>query len=262
MKKLIVSIKSKMIKKDKDILLKAEKTLTSCRNEDSIYIKELKQSYKEYKSLKTIDKITNDLYIEHINKLCELIKIKNNANRSLILMLLVFIIMFIMTTYSTYKYYDITNNLKNNIIKNNKISSLIVEYESLNNFNALTLSDISEYQDLVPLTLSIEAKTKDNSNRKMHYNIYIVEKNGELEKDDIISRDNFLFNIKTKDKDNGIKSLDKVTISNDKLLIFSNYINSGEKDNIEIRMWIDKDKKQDFLNKKYNFTLYVDGYEV
>ena len=262
MKKQIVLIKNSMIKKDKNILIKAEKTLTSCKNEDSIYIKELRQSYKEYKSLKTIDKTTNDLYIEHINKLCELIKIKHNANKSLVLMIIVFMVMFIMTTFSTYKYYDISKNLKNNIIKNNKISSLIVEYESLNNFNALSLSDISEYQDLIPLTLSVEAKTKDNSNRKMHYNVYIIEKNDGIKKDNIISRDYFLFNVKTNDKDSGIKYLDKATISNGKLLLFSKDIYSDEKDNIEIRMWIDKNKKQNFLNKRYNFTIYVDGYEV
>ena len=50
-----------MAKKDKSILLKAEKTLTNSKNDNSIYIKELEQSYKEYKSLKTIDKTTNDL---------------------------------------------------------------------------------------------------------------------------------------------------------------------------------------------------------
>lgn len=251
-----------MAKKDKSILLKAEKTLTNSKNDNSIYIKELEQSYKEYKSLKTIDKTTNDLYIEHINKLCELINTKNNINLSLAFMLIVFLVMFILTLYSTYKYYDISNNLKNNIIKNNKISSLIVEYKSLQNFNALSLSDVSEYNDLVPLTLSIEAKTKDLSNRKMHYNVYIIEKMEGIDKNNIITKDNFLYNVKTKDKDSGIKYLDKAIINNNKILLFSSDINSGEVDDIEIRMWIDKNKNSEFLNKKYNFTIYVDGYEV
>lgn len=251
-----------MAKKDKNILLKAEKTLTSNKFDDSIYIKELEQSYKEYKSLKTIDKTTNDLYIEHISKLCDLIKTKQNANISLVFMLIVFIVMFILTSYSTYKYYDISMHLKNNIIKNNKISSLIVKYKSLENFNALSLSDISEYKELEPLTLSIEAKTKDLSDRKMHYNVYIIEKDEGINKANIISRDNFLFNVKTDDKDSGIKQLKNATITNDKILLFSSEIDSGNTDNIEIRMWIDKNKNESFLNKKYNFTIYVDGYEV
>lgn len=248
-----------MKKKESKILLRAESILSSNKEKTSIYYKELKKSYKEYKELNNKDKTTKELYLLHINKLCDYISESNNATISIILMIIIFVLMLGLTTYSTYRYYDIARNLKDNIIKTNKKSSLVINYNNLDNFEALVVSDLNDYIDLTPLTLTVAAL--NNEDKKLHYNIYLIEQNEDVLDDNLLNRDVFLYNVKTNKTNTGIKSLKNVIIEKNRILIFSNEISAGEVDSVELRMWIDKDTKEEFLNKTYKFTIYVDGYE-
>lgn len=248
-----------MKKKSSKILLKAEKILTSAKDKTSIYYKELEKSYKEYIELDNKDKTTNDLYEMHIAKLCDFINENNNANISIAIMIVIFIWMVGLTTYSTLKYYDIVNNLKKDIIKTNNKASLVINYHNLDNFQISVLNDIDEHDELEPIELSIGAL--NDNNKKMRYNIYIVEQNDNIKTNDLLDRSLFVYNVRTQDTVGSINYIKNAIIENDRILIYSSIISDGEVDNIELRMWLDKNNV-DFLNKKYNFTLYVDGYEI
>ena len=168
--------------------------------------------------------------------------------------------MLSLTIYSTYKYYDIANNLKNDVIKINNKSSLVVNYNNLNDFQALIVSDLNEYDELEALELSVGAINENN--KKMHYNIYLIEKNDDIKEENLLKRNVFLYNIKTENKNSGIKRLENSIIEKGKILLFSGELANNEIDNIELRMWIDKNTEEQFLNKNYKFTIYVDGYEI
>ncbi len=70
-----------MNKAKESVLRKSESYLEKYKDDNSIYYKELKKSFKEYKNIELKDKVTNDLYIKHLNELCEFIKSKKNANK-------------------------------------------------------------------------------------------------------------------------------------------------------------------------------------
>ena len=70
----------------------------------------------------------------------------------------------------------------------------------------------------------------------------------------------FLYNVSGVDKNSGIKSLKEATIKNNRLLIYTGLLDSKMEEEIEIRMWLDKNSKIDYQNKLYKFKLYVDGY--
>lgn len=249
-----------MNKKNQKTLSKAEECLIKYNTDDSIYYKELKKSVKEYKELDITDKITNDLYVEHINQLCDFIKKKNRANVLISLMVMFSIFIVLLASYSTYKYYTLSNDMKKHIFNNTIPVSLIVNYKNIESFDANTLANENDYLELKPLTLSILAKSETNQANKFHYDVYIIEDNANIEDKDVLSKDVFLYNVKSSSKDSGIKQLKNSTISKGKLLIFSGEIGTNIEDNIDIRMWIDSNTDIDYLSKKYNFKIYVDGY--
>lgn len=249
-----------MKKNTNKTLLRAEHLLTTCKDTTSIYYKELEQSYKEYKNLDNKDKTTNELYMVHITKLCDLLSEQRNATISIAFMLVIFTLMLGLTIYSSFRYYDIATNLKKDIIKNSKSSSIVVNYNNLDNFEAQLVSNLDEYQNLDPLTITVGA---ENENKKeMQYNIYIIEQNDRVRPSELLSRDVFMYNIKTNNKDSSIKLLKESKIYDEKILLFSNTINDGEVHNIELRMWIDNNTQEEYLNKSYRFTIYVEGYEL
>lgn len=248
--------------KEHRILNKAKFILETNKGDTSIYYKELKKSVKDYKELKNKDKTTIDLYLEHISNLCELLDEKKNANRTILMVILTFIIMIFLTFYSTLKYYEMEYKLKDNIIKASNNTSLVVEYKNLDDFNALVFSDSDDFKSLKPLTLSITGTSKDNKKRKMRYNVYIIEQNTNINNDELLPRDAFKYHVSNGTKESEIKSLSKSTIENDRILIYSSEIECGHTDELSIRLWIDSETNVDYLNKKYNFKMYVDGYEI
>lgn len=248
------------MKNKEKVLLKAESIIIKYKDDDSIYYRELVKTYKEFKSTTYKDKVKDDLYINHINDLCSLIITRRKSTRSIISMIIILAITIIFACYSTIKYLDLNNNIKNNILKVNKANSLIINYKNLENFNALTLTSEDEYLDLTPLTLDIMNKSLDN--KDMHYDIYILEDNDNLNEDEIIPLEAFLYNVLEYSRDNGIKKLSHCYKENNKIRIFSGTIKSNEEISVDIRMWLDENSSSDYTNKKYRFKIFVDGYVI
>ncbi len=249
-----------MNKQNQKVLIKAEEYLNKYSTDDSIYYKELKKSIKEYKELELTDKITNDLYIEHINQLCEFIKQKNRANVLISLMVMFSIFIILLASYSTYKYFSLSQDIKENLLNNKQAASLIVNYKNVEGFTANTLSTEENYLYLKPLTLSILAKSEGDKQQKFHYDIYIIEDNDDILNENLLSKDAFLYNVQSSSKDSGIKPLKNSTIIKDKILIFSGEVLTNIEEEIDIRMWIDSNTDLEYLNKLYKFKIYVDGY--
>lgn len=251
-----------MNKKKRKILNRAEDVITKYRDDVSVYYLELIKSYREYHELDNVDKTTEDLYLEHIDSLCDFVLEKKHSNKIIIGMFILLTIMLIMTTFSTIQYYEISTNLKNNIVKANDTTSLIVNYDNLDNFNAMTFSNEEDYINLKPLKINLTSSSKDNKKYKIHYNVYIVEQNDNIATNNLISREAFLYNVTSNNKNSGIKSLKSGTITNGRILIYSGTFAGGEEENIELRLWLDSKSSSNNLNKTYKFKLYVDGYAL
>lgn len=249
-----------MNKKNQKILTKANECLHKYSTDDSVYYKELKKSVKEYKELELTDKITNDLYVEHINQLCDFIKKRNRANVLISLMVMFSIFIVLLASYSTYKYYTLSSDIKNNVLNNDNSTSLIVNYKNIEGFDANTLANEEDYSTLTPLTLSILAKSENEKSRKFHYDVYIIEDNDDIIPTDLLSKNTLLYNVKSNSKDSGIKELKNSSIIKDKMLIFSGEVTTNIEEDVDIRMWIDSKTNLDYKNKKYKFKIYVDGY--
>ncbi len=246
--------------KKSNTLLRAESIINKYKNDDSIYYRELVKTYKEYKKINNKDSVRNELYISHINDLCNLIIEGKKSNITIFLMIIILVIALGLSGYSTYKFIDISNNLKNNVIKVNKANSLIVKFDNLDDFNALVLSDISNYTKLKPLTLNLLNHSVNE--KDMHYDIYLVEDNSSIDENLIIPRDTFLYHIESDYIDNGIKYLGNCIEEGNKIRIFSGTIKANENIEVRLRMWLDSNSKNDYTNKKYRFKIFVDGYVV
>lgn len=249
-----------MNKKNQKILTKAHECLNKYSTDNSIYYKELKKSVKEYKELELTDKITNDLYVEHITQLCDFIKKKNRANLLISLMVMFSIFIVLLASYSTYKYYSLSSEIKSNVFNNSHSTSLIVNYKNIEGFSANTLANEEDYLNLTPLTISVLAKNENNKSQKFHYDIYIIEDNDGISPENLLSKDALLYSVQSGTKDSGIKNLKKASLIKDKLLIFSGEVTTNVEEYIDIRMWIDSTTNIDYINKKYKFKIYVDGY--
>lgn len=251
-----------MTSEKKKILLKVEKCLKSYKSDNSIYYQQLVSSYNEYKNMDTTDEVINDLYIKHLTELCEYIKERKNANITITMLILFSIFIVGIASFTTYKYYSLNNDLKNNLIKHNGRTSLNVHFNDSTNFNANTLSDIEHYMDLIPLSFSVLATNKDNMEAKVHYDVYLVEQNDDIDPNIKITKDVFLYNINTKSRESGVKALKNATMENGRILIFSGETLTNKEEEFELRMWIDSDTKYDYINKKYKFKIIVDGYVI
>ncbi len=248
------------MQKKSNILLRAEGIINKYKNDDSIYYRELVKAYKEYKKSNNNDSVRDELYLSHINDLCNLIIEGKRSNLTIFLMLFMLTIALGLSGYSTYKFIDISNNLNNSIIKANKANSLVVNYKNLDDFNALILSDITNYTKLKPLKLNLLNHSLDNKN--MHYDIYIIEDNSLLDESMVIPKDTFLYNIESNTQNNGIRNLGNCYQEGNKIRIFSGTIKANEEVKINLRMWLDSSSKNDYTNKKYRFKIFVDGYVI
>lgn len=236
-------------------LKRAQNILAKFPNDDTIYYKELKKSYDEYKKLANIDKTTKDLYLNHLNNLNNIIMDSKNSSRIITGLIVVLIVMFFLTSYSTVKYYKMSKAFYKGL--NSTKTSLVVNYDNLKNFDAYTLSSISDYKDIEPLIINLSSMEKTND--IIHYDVYIIEQNDNVAKDKLLNREVFLYNVKSTTKDGGIKDLKNNTMKNDKILIYSSEFNAQKEETVEIRMWVDNNVK-DYLNKTYRYKLYVEGY--
>lgn len=242
-------------KYEEKIIKRAEVIISKFPNDDTIYYKELKRSLDEYKNLSDIDKITKDLYLNHLNNLTTIINENKNSNRLVIGLIIVLLFMLFLTFYSTIKYYELAKVFSKGM--GNGKASLVVNYDNLKNFDVFSLSTISEYKDLDPLIINLS--TMEKSNKYIHYDVYIIEQNGNVAKENLLSRDVFLYNVKSTTKDSGIKDLKNNIIRDEKILIYSGEFNALKEDAVEIRMWLDNNNK-DYINKIYRYKLYVEGY--
>lgn len=248
-----------MKKRKTKILIRAERIISQFKDDESIYYKELKKSYREYREIKLPDKTTNELYLDHINRLCDLIEQKKNSTVLVAGMFFMILICITLTVISSIKYYDISHNLNKKLdLINNKID-LQISYENLENFNALLLSSSEDYMLLSPLILNIY--TESEKTYDIHYDIYLEEDNKDLLKETTIPRNDLLYSIKTKKRDNGIKNLGESTSVNNDLLIYSSEMKTNKEEKVELRMWIDNKNKED-LNKKYRFKLNIKCYKI
>lgn len=234
---------------------RAEYIIATYPNDDTIYYKELKKSLEEYKKLINKDKTTKDLYINHLNDLSNIIMDSKNSSRIITSLVLILLVMFFLTSFSTVKYYQMSKAFDKGM--SNSKASLVVNYDNLKNFDVFSLSTISDYKELEPLIINLSTMDKTNSN--IHYDVYIIEQNDDIEPDKLLNRDKFLYNVQSSNKDSGIKDLKNNVTKNDKILIFSGEFNALNEEIIEIRMWLAENNKEN-INKTYRYKLYVEGY--
>lgn len=232
---------------------RAENIISKYPNEDTIYYKELKKSLREYKALINKDKTTKDLYLNHLNDLSNIIMDSKNSNRIITSLVIILLFMFFLTSYSTVKYYQMAKVFN----EGNTKASLVVNYDNLKNFDVFSLSTISDYKELEPLIINLSTMEKTNST--IHYDVYIIEQNDEVEESNLLNREAFLYNVKSSNKDSGIKDLKNNVTKNDMILIYSGEFNALETEDIEIRMWLAENDIEN-VNKTYRYKLYVEGY--
>ncbi len=242
-------------KSEEKIIKRAKAIIDKFPNDDTIYYKELKKSLEEYQKLINKDKTTKDLYLNHLNDLTNIIMDSKNSNRIIMSLVFILLVMFFLTSYSTVKYYQMSKAF-NKGASNGK-TSLVVNYDNLKNFDAFSLSTISDYKELDPLIINLFSM--DNSNDIIHYNVYIIEQNENIDKSNLLNREAFLYNAKSSSKDSGIKELKNNIIKDDRILIFSGEFNALKEDTIEIRMWLRENNKA-YIGKTYRYKLYVEGY--
>lgn len=251
-----------MNREKEKILAKVKTYLDKYKGDDSIYYKQLESSYEEYQKLELSDKVTNDLFIKHLNELCDFIKSRKHANRTIMVLVIFSCFIIGLSLFSTFKYYNLSTDLKKNILKHNGSTSLNLVFNNTLNFNANTLSDRESYMNLEPLEFTLIASNKDNDDVEVHYDVYLVEDNGDLPEDKILSKDAFLYNVSSDSKESGVKALKDATVKDKKMLIFSGKTKTNEEEKIDLRMWIDSNTNLDYINKKYKFKIYVDGYVI
>lgn len=242
-------------KVEEKIIKRVQNIIAKFPNDDTVYYKELKKSYDEYQKLANIDKTTKDLYLNHLNNLASIITDSKNSSKIIASLVVILLAMFFLTSYSTVKYYQMSKAF--NMGANNSKSSLVVNYDNLKNFDAYTLSSISDYKEIEPLIINLSAM--DKSNNIIHYDVYIIEQNDNVSPDKLLDRELFLYNVKSTAKDSGIKDLKNNTKKDDKILIYSSEFNALKEETLEIRMWLDNNAK-DYINKTYRYKLYVEGY--
>ncbi len=243
------------MKKSKKVLNRAEDIILKYHDDESVYYQELLKSYNEYVNLSTLDKTTNELYINHISGLCNMIVEKKNSKLIVVCLITLLFFMFCFSTFSTYNYFKMSNDINGILHRGN--ATLSVNYGNLENFKALTLSNMADYKDLHPITLSLSSNS--DTHEYMKYNIYLVEDNDSVDKDKLMNRNVFLYNVKSSTKNSGVKALKDSTYKDGRLLIYSSSFDPTTIEDIEIRMWIN-DKEVDFANKTYRFKIYVEGY--
>lgn len=249
-----------MNKLKENTLKKTKNYLEKYKDDNSIYYQELKKSYEEFKHLELKDKVTNDLYIKHLNELCDFIKNKKNANRIMFLLITSSIFIILLCSFTTMKYYQLSHDLESNVLFRNGSTSLSVNYSNVEKFNANTLSDDANFKYLEPLTLNLLAYDKSNKQRPFHYDIYLVPQNDDISEENLLSKDAFLYNVSTGTKESGIKSLKNATMNKNKMLVFSGEMLTNNENQIDLRMWIDSNTDIDYINKKYKFKIFVEGY--
>lgn len=248
-----------MDKKTSKILFRAEGLLIQNKNDDSIYYKELRKTYREYRSEELPDKITNDLYLEHINRLCDLVEQRRNSTVIIGGMICMIIICIFLCFYSCMRYQDISKVLSSKMAAYNEKIKLDIKYEGIENFNAMVMSSNEDYMMLSPLTLIIKPTSEHTIN--VHYDIYLEEDNDNVAKDQLLNTENLYFNVKTKTRDNGIKRISDASSVRNKKLVFSSETMTNRDEKVDLRMWIDNSNK-DSLNKKYRFSINVSCYPV
>ncbi|MCX4248942.1 MAG: hypothetical protein OSJ65_04175 [Bacilli bacterium] len=251
-----------MNKAKESVLRKSESYLEKYKDDNSIYYKELKKSFKEYKNIELKDKVTNDLYIKHLNELCEFIKSKKNANKIIFALITSCVFIIIISCFTTYKYYELAHNIENNVLFKNGSTYLTVNYGNFDNFDANTLSDVSSYKNLEPLTLTILASNRENKQKRFHYDVYLIEENQGLQSESVLSKDALLYNVNTTKKESGIKSLKNATVNKNRLLIYSGEMLTNQEEEIDLRLWIDSNTDLDYMSKKFKFKLFVEGYVI
>ena len=249
-----------MKKIENNILDKVELYLEQYKDDNSIYYQELKKSYNEYKHIDLKDKVTNDLYIKHLNELCDFIKSKKHANRIIFMLIVSSIFIIILSCFTTLKYYELSRNLESNVLLRNGSTNLNINYGNMEKFNVNSLSDEYNFMNLEPLTITILPYNKTNKQQPFHYDVYLVEENNDIENDNFLSKDAFLYNISTSNKESGIKYLKNAKKRKKRLLIFSGETLTNQEEEIELRMWIDSNTNLDYINKKYKFKIYIEGY--
>lgn len=243
------------------ILTKALNYLNEYKDE-SVYYKELKRAYEEYQTLVTNDPVTNELFVKHINDLCDFLKKRKNANTTITCLVFFIILIVALTSFTAVKYYNLSSDLKRNIVNHNGSTSLNVQFNNPERFEANKLSDMANYMSLDPLTFTILVTNKNDLDLKVHYDVYLIEENSEVIEDNLISRDAFVYYINSSNRESGIKTLKDTTEVKGKLLLFSGEVNTNKEELVSLRMWIDSNTNVDYLNKKYKFKLYVDGYVI
>lgn len=251
-----------MNKEKEKILNKAHEFLVNYEGDESVYYQELKRAYEEYKKLELSDEVTNELFKKHINDLCDFLNKRKNANATITCLITFIVLIIFLTSFTAIKYYNLSEDLKRSIINHNGSTSLNVEYNNVENFQANKLSDETNFMNLDPLSFSIIATNKDNLDLRVHYDVYLIEENDDIPASDVLTKEAFLYHVNSSSRQSGIKSLGTATKTKNKLLIFSGEVATNTRETIDLRMWIDSNTTLDYINKKYKFKLYVDGYVI
>jgi len=236
---------------------RVEYILNKYKKKNDSYLDELRSTYDEYLNLSSNDKVTNNLYVKHMEDLCNIEEDLHSGGITIALMLMILIITSFITFRFYVKYAEVKDNLDKSIVKANAETNMKVTYINLDSFSIFQTKD-ENYLSQRPTTINIKS-TSSNYNGELVYRLFMVPKNDKLKKEDIIDKSNLKYTIDLPGGNIGIKELKNAKIKNDKILLFEGTMNSNDEIDINFYMWLNADKTID-ANKKFDFTFFIDGY--
>jgi hypothetical protein len=239
----------------REVTIKRVEDIIKSYKEDeskSKYYKELKKSFKEFESMQVHTRNIDKLYLKHMNDLCDYLEEKRHFISLTFYMIIVLLLTICFTAFTGYRYYKIRNELLPKIVESNTNVTLEVSYNNMHNFEVQVLDTEESYLNLKYLTMDIKAK---GDNKDIQYNVYLIPVNYDKES---IQLDAFKLNM-------GDQKI--VTLSNDELIdgkirVYTGKMNTNDIKSHDIRMWIDNNSDQEYVNKNFKFQIYVDGYII
>ncbi len=233
-------------------LNRVEDVIKSYKEDESKskYYKELKKSYKEFESMQVHTKSIDKLYIKHMNDLCDYLEEKRHFKSITITMFIVLILTVCFTAFTGYRYYIIRTEMVPKIINSNTKVSLEVNYRNMHNFEVQVLDANESYLNFKYLSMDIQAKGDD---KDIQYNVYLIPVNYN---NDSIQLDAFKLNMGDKE----IVTLSNNELVDGKIKVYTGRMNTNDVKTHDIRMWIDDNTNQEYINRNFKFQIYVDGY--
>lgn len=231
-------------------LLKIEKLINSNSKDKDIL--ELKSLYESYTTSDSLDMETKNLYMKYMNDLYKDIIYKREINKNIIMCFISMLVVLTICIFNIIMFNTKTKAIEENVIKANSNTSLIVDYNNLDDFIMLVLDD-SDYLNVEPITIKLKSISDASYEYRLRYNIYL----------DIDASPNQVdinnINYAITNGNTIINNLGEQEINDNRILIYSSTISKNKIEDIDLRLWL---TKLDINKYNLKFKIYVESYLV